>query len=82
MLRNDPPEIRESYHLDPSYRHGIGLDVVVDAPGITWEVIEDAIRHFRQIGEWNWENPQPVPRERMNLSPEGGPTTINTIPGS
>lgn len=82
MLRNDPPVIRESYHLDPSYRYGIGLDMVVNAPEITREVIEDAIRHFREIGERDWESPSLVPREHMDLSPEGGPTAISKIPGS
>lgn len=67
ILKNDPPAIHESYHLDQSYCYGIGLEMVVEAQGITQDIIERAIQHFREIGEQNWRNPQPVPREHLNL---------------
>jgi hypothetical protein len=57
--------IFESFETDTSYRYGIGLYAIVDAPEINAETIETVIAKFRSIGEQNWKNPTPVDRSRL-----------------
>jgi hypothetical protein len=51
--------------MDQTYRHGIGLKLVVDATQIDRAVVEAAIDVFRSTGEADWTNAIPVPRERL-----------------
>jgi hypothetical protein len=43
----------------------MGLQAVVQAEEINREVIEATIDKFCQIGEQDWKNEQPVPREAL-----------------
>lgn len=43
--------IKPHYKLDFTYRYGVGLHIVVDAPSITRQVIVDAIEAFYAAGE-------------------------------
>lgn len=61
----DTAPVFESFAIDTSYRYGIGLMAVVDAPEINAETIEEMIEKFRSIGERNWKNPVPVDRSRL-----------------
>ncbi|WP_128237065.1 hypothetical protein [Paenirhodobacter populi] len=70
ILRDIPPEIHETFRLDRSYRYGIGLEIVVASPTIDRTVIEDAIRRFRELGETDWQNPNPIPRDHLPLQTE------------
>lgn len=70
ILRDTPPEIHETFRLDRSYRYGIGLEIVVAAPIIDRTVIEGAIRRFRELGETDWQNPNPIPRDHLPFQTE------------
>lgn len=61
----DTAPVFESFRIDTSYRYGIGLYAVVDAPEINAETIEAMIAKFRSIGEQSWKNPIPVDRSRL-----------------
>lgn len=65
-----PPEIHETFRLDRSYRYGIGLEIVVSSPIIDRTVIEGAIRRFRELGETDWQNPNPIPRDHLPFQTE------------
>ncbi|MGH2622178.1 MAG: hypothetical protein ACRDE7_00760 [Sphingobacterium sp.] len=65
IIKNEPPEIYESFQIDRSYVYGIGLDIVVDASVINQAVIEQTIARFREIGERNWKSENPVFRESL-----------------
>jgi len=65
IIENNPPAIYESFQIDSSYQYGIGLKAVVQADEINREVIEATIDRFRQVGENNWQSPQPVSRELL-----------------
>lgn len=75
MLRDSPPDIHESFRLDYTYRHGIGLEIIVDAPVIDRTVIEGAIRQFRELGEIDWQSPEPIPRDHLPFQTEAKATT-------
>lgn len=66
----DTSEIYECFKIDQSFPNEVGLDVVVDEPFIDRTVIENAILHFRTLGEVEWINSVPVPQE--HLLPEKG----------
>lgn len=59
------PENHESFKINCSFPNEVGLDIVVDEPFIDRRVIENAIRHFRTLGEVEWINPVPVPQEHL-----------------
>ena len=61
----DTAPVFESFRIDTSYRYGIGLFAVVDAPEINAETIEAMIAKFRSIGERDWKSPTPVDRSRL-----------------
>lgn len=65
IIENEPPSIYESFEVDLSYQYGIGLNAIVQADEINREVIEATIERFRQVGENNWQSPQPVSRELL-----------------
>lgn len=65
IIRDEPPTIYESFQLDRSYAYGIGLHIVLDVDVIDRTAIEQAITKFREIGETDWQAPNPVPRERL-----------------
>ncbi|MEN3145213.1 hypothetical protein ABDF71_24805 [Ochrobactrum sp. WV_118_8] len=68
--RFDTSEIYECFKINRSFPNEVGLDIVVDEPFIDRRVIENAILHFQRLGEIEWINPVPVPRE--HLLPEKG----------
>lgn len=70
ILHNTPPEIHESFRLDHSYRYGIGLEIIVDAPIIDQTVIERCIRRFHELGETDWQSPDPIPRDHLPFQTE------------
>ncbi|MEY3881679.1 MAG: hypothetical protein RIQ94_2475 [Pseudomonadota bacterium] len=61
----DTAPIFESFKIDKTYRYGIGLFAIVDAPNINAETIEAMITKFHSIGEQNWKNPTPVDRSKL-----------------
>ena len=65
IIENAPPSVYESFKVDHSYQYGIGLQAVVQAEEINREVIEATIDKFHQVGEQDWKNEQPVPREAL-----------------
>lgn len=67
IIRNDPPEVFESFSLDRGYEYGIGLRITADAPVINRASIEEVIRRFRERGEVAWRSPTPIPRERLPM---------------
>ncbi len=62
---HDGPEIHEIFKINRSFPNEVGLDIVVDEPFIDRRVIENAIRHFRTLGEVEWINPIPVPQDHL-----------------
>lgn len=54
--------IFESFETDTSYRYGIGLYAIVDAPEINAETIEAMITKFRSVGEKDWKNHTSIDR--------------------
>jgi hypothetical protein len=60
IVRTSPPLVFESFELDYSYVHGVGLHIVLDVPFINREVIEGAITKFKSLGEVKWISPDPV----------------------
>jgi hypothetical protein len=70
IIEKTPPTIYESFQIDFSYRYGIGLEIVLDADAIHRKEIEQAIMKFRELGEKNWQAPNPVPRERLTIKQE------------
>lgn len=67
IIRNEPPEVYEEFRTDGSYAYGIGLDIVIDAKRVDREVVELAIRRFRDLGEEAWRSPSPVPRDHLPM---------------
>ncbi|MGZ8182660.1 MAG: hypothetical protein ACXWT1_11910 [Methylobacter sp.] len=61
----DTVPVFESFEIDTTYRYGIGLFAVIDAPEINAETIEAMIEKFRSMGERNWKNPTPVERSKL-----------------
>ncbi len=70
IARNEPPVIYESFRLDTSYRYGIGLHIIIDAESINRMVIEQAIDSFYMHGEKEWQESEPVPREKLPYESE------------
>lgn len=70
ILHSSPPDIHESFRLDRSYRYGIGLEIVIDSPVVDSAVIERCIRRFRELGETDWQSPEPIPRDHLPLQTE------------
>jgi len=70
IIVEEPPAIHESFQADHSFRYGVGLKMIVDAPFIDRPVVERAIERFRAGGEADWTNPDPVPRERLPVQTE------------
>lgn len=70
IQRETPPAIHESFRLDRSHQYGIGLEIIVDAPVIDRNVIESAIRQFRELGEIDWQSPEPIPRDHLPFQTE------------
>ena len=48
IIKNEPPQVFESFSTDRSYRYGIGLHAVIHAEEINRATIEDAIHRFGQ----------------------------------
>lgn len=46
VKRDNPPAVNPGYRIQPGYRCGIGLQIIVDAPVLTREIIDNAIRLF------------------------------------
>jgi len=65
IIKNEPPEVFESFTKDRSYQYGIGLDIVIHVDEINRVTIEEAIRRFRAIGETDWQAAAPVPRTEL-----------------
>lgn len=65
IIRNEPPEIYESFELECGYAYGRGVKMVLDREVIDQEAIEEAIDRFLGIGQTDWMSPEPVPRHRL-----------------
>lgn len=70
IIVEEPPAIHESFQADHSFRYGVGLKMIVDAPFIDRPVVERAIERFRAGGEADWTSPDPVPRDRLPVQTE------------
>lgn len=70
ILHNTPPEIHESFRLDRSYQYGIGVEIIADSPIIDRAAIERSIRRFRELGEADWQSPDPIPRDHLPFQTE------------
>lgn len=46
IARDNPPVINPGYRIHPGYASGIGLEIIVDVPELSRDVIESAIRSF------------------------------------
>lgn len=57
IARDNPPKIHCGYRILSGYRSGIGLQIIVDSPLLSREIIETAIAVFRTKGELNWLSP-------------------------
>lgn len=60
IVSNDPPAIHCGYEFLPDYAYGLGLRIIVDAPYLSQQVIEDAITDFRERGEREWHSSEAV----------------------
>jgi hypothetical protein len=65
IIRNEPPEIRESITIDRRFLEGIGLSIIVDEPCIDASVVNASIDRFREIGERDFRSEHCVPRDRL-----------------
>lgn len=76
--------VHEGWSMDTKYRHGIGLDVIIDAPALTIDVLNGFIARFRSMGEIDWRSPvglsfrmDELPEDRLQsnllLDPEDWP---------
>lgn len=65
IILTEPPIIHESFKIDRGYSYGIGLYIVLDFDVIDRAAIEFAMNKFFEIGESDWQSPNPVPRERL-----------------
>lgn len=65
ILKNAPPDIHEAFEIDCSYRYGVGLHIVLDAPVIDRSAVERAIVKFRDMGEDEWASAAPIPRSHL-----------------
>lgn len=60
IVINEPPAIYRGYDFLPNYTYGLGLRMVVDAPYLSQQVIEDAIADFRERGEREWHSSEAI----------------------
>ncbi|EMA5681493.1 hypothetical protein U3Z00_003606 [Salmonella enterica] len=67
IARDDPPIIHCCYRFLPNYAYGLGLQMIVDAPSLSQQIIEAAISDFRLRGECEWHSPKPVSVEMLRL---------------
>jgi len=65
IIKNEPPEIFESFATDRSYRYGVGLNMVIHVGEINRVTIEEAIRRFREVGEKDWRAAKPLSRTEL-----------------
>lgn len=65
VILNSPPTIYESFTIDRTYWHGIGLSIVLDVEVIDQAAVEMAIDRFLAIGETDWVSSTQVPRDRL-----------------
>lgn len=60
ISRDKPPVIYAGYQYLPGYAYGLGLRIIVNAPALSQQVIEEAITDFRSRGEVEWQSPEPA----------------------
>jgi len=60
IVINDPPAIHCGYKFLPDYVYGLGLRMVIDAPYLSQQIIEDAIADFRERSEHEWHSAEAV----------------------
>ncbi len=65
IIRNEPPEIFESFVTDNSSHSGVALQAVVRVDEINIKTIEQTIERFRSIGETDWRAEKLVPRAEL-----------------
>lgn len=65
LLEKYRDSMRESFTIDKTCSHGIGLNIVIDEKVITREGIEKAITQFREMGETDWVSETPVPADHL-----------------
>ncbi|WP_374337654.1 hypothetical protein [Leeia sp.] len=70
ILLHTPPVIHECFQIQPGYRYGVGLKMVLDVDVIDRAVVEYAIDRFLAVGECNWRSAQPVPLDRLRALDE------------
>jgi|GEM_PF-336143 len=70
IIKNEPPEVFESFTTDRSYRYGVGLNIVIHVEEVNSASIDAAIRRFREIGETDWRAAAPVPRIELPFESE------------
>lgn len=46
IMRDNPPVVTPGYRIQSGYRSGIGLQIIVEEPVLTREIIDSAIRSF------------------------------------
>lgn len=60
IARHRPPTIYCRYQFLPGFAYGLGLRMIVDSPALSQQVIEQAIAHFRALGEKEWSASSPA----------------------
>ncbi|MEN4889771.1 hypothetical protein [Erwinia billingiae] len=60
IVINDPPVVHCGYKFLPDYAYGLGVRMVIDAPALSQQVIENAIADFRGRGECEWNSPEAI----------------------
>ncbi|WP_018234344.1 hypothetical protein [Thioalkalivibrio thiocyanodenitrificans] len=69
ILEAEPFEVHETIDKDYGYRFGVGLDAVLDVPGLSIEEINRFIERFRDLGEpEHYRRPHPVAYDPASLS--------------
>lgn len=67
IIRDEPPEVFESFEANRTYRYGVGLTMVIKADEVNQTTIEEAIRRFREVGETDWQAAKPVLRSELPM---------------
>ena len=62
ILINEPPQIFESFSIADEF-----LYITVDAPAISYALIDQVIDRFFALGQTEWQSDTPVPRDRLPL---------------
>jgi hypothetical protein len=65
IIKNEPLDVFEKVEIDYSYEYGCGLEVVLNTPAITLNVVNDFIRQFLESGEVAYTAEAPVPRDQL-----------------